>query len=239
MSRWAHCEMTNFELKSMQPPAAPQWQGEPSRGDITVMVTVQPVGWLGDWHENPKPQWIVPLSGRWFVEAMDGVRHEFGPGEFSFGGDQNCRAARGTARATSPARWATNPRCSWSSSSTTPPQRPRSRSRPEHGRPICSWTTTPSKRWIPASARLTLDNAPLEKLDEGFRLVGGAGLDGGLERVAVSGFAERPHDDLARRSSGADVWRQPSHFANGQARDRQGRLAELFAPNACDSAHRI
>jgi hypothetical protein len=91
LSRWAHCEMTKFELKSMQPPAAPQWQGEPSRGDITVMVTVQPVGWLGDWHENPKPQWIVPLSGRWFVEAMDGVRHEFGPGEFSFGADQNCR----------------------------------------------------------------------------------------------------------------------------------------------------
>jgi hypothetical protein len=64
VSRWARDEMTRFALKSMQPPAAPQWQGEPSRGDLTVMVTVQPVGWRGDWHENPKPQWIVPLSGR-------------------------------------------------------------------------------------------------------------------------------------------------------------------------------
>jgi hypothetical protein len=95
VSRWERCAMTRFALKSIQPPAAPQWQGEPSRGDISVMVMVLPVGWLGDWHENPKPQWIVPLSGRWFVEAMDGERREFGPGEFSFGGDQNCRARDG------------------------------------------------------------------------------------------------------------------------------------------------
>jgi hypothetical protein len=56
---------------------------------------VQPVGWIGEWHENPKPQWIIPLSGRWFVEAMDGTRVEMGPGELSFGGDQNCRARDG------------------------------------------------------------------------------------------------------------------------------------------------
>ena len=54
------------------------------------------MGWIGDWHENPKPQWIVPLSGRWFVETMDGMRVEMGPGEFSFGGDQNANEdARG------------------------------------------------------------------------------------------------------------------------------------------------
>ena len=79
----------------MQPPAAPQWQGETSRGDISVMVTVQPVGWEATGTKTPKPQWIVPLSGRWCVEAMDGERREFGPGEFSFGGDQNCRARDG------------------------------------------------------------------------------------------------------------------------------------------------
>jgi len=51
------------------------------RHDATVFVTVLPVGWIGDWHENPRPQWIIPLSGRWFVESMDGVRVEMGPGE--------------------------------------------------------------------------------------------------------------------------------------------------------------
>jgi hypothetical protein len=52
---------------------------------------MQPVGWVGDWHENPAPQWIIPISGRWWVEAMDGTRIEFGPGELSLGEDQGCR----------------------------------------------------------------------------------------------------------------------------------------------------
>ncbi len=95
VSRWARCVLRDFELISMKPPAAPQWQGERWGGDISVMVTVQPVGWVGEWHENPTPQWIAPLSGRWFVEAMDGERREFGPGEFSFGGDLGCVARDG------------------------------------------------------------------------------------------------------------------------------------------------
>jgi hypothetical protein len=95
ISRQTRCAMTEFELKSMQPPADPQWQGKPITGKMTTIVTVQPVGWIGAWHENPKPQWIVPLSGRWFVEAMDGTRVEMGPGEISFGGDQNCREVGG------------------------------------------------------------------------------------------------------------------------------------------------
>jgi hypothetical protein len=87
--------MTEFELKSIKPPADPQWQGERLSGKMTTLVTVLPVGWIGAWHENPKPQWIVPLSGRWFVESMDGVRVEMGSGELSFGGDQNCREIGG------------------------------------------------------------------------------------------------------------------------------------------------
>ncbi|HUB86078.1 MAG TPA: hypothetical protein VL971_10320 [Rhizomicrobium sp.] len=92
ISRLTRCAMDKFVLKSMKPPADPQWQGEKTSGAMAMMVTVQPVGWVGTWHENPKPQWIIPLSGRWFVEAMDGTRVEMGPGEISFGGDQNCKA---------------------------------------------------------------------------------------------------------------------------------------------------
>jgi hypothetical protein len=95
ISHQTQCALTQFELKSMQHPAAPQWQGDKTSGAMTVMVTVQPVGWVGIWHENPKPQWIIPLSGRWFVESMDGTRVEMGTGELSFGGDQNCRALEG------------------------------------------------------------------------------------------------------------------------------------------------
>ena len=89
ISRLSQCVMDRFHLESMQAPAAPQWQGSKVRGLMTTMVTVQPVGWVGTWHENPKPQWIIPLSGRWFVEAMDGSRVELGPGDLSFGGDQH------------------------------------------------------------------------------------------------------------------------------------------------------
>jgi hypothetical protein len=95
ISRQKQCAMIEFELRSMNAPADPQWQGTKTTGKMTVMVTVQPVGWVGVWHENPKPQWIVPLSGRWFVEAMDGTLVEMGPGEISFGGDQNCREVNG------------------------------------------------------------------------------------------------------------------------------------------------
>jgi quercetin dioxygenase-like cupin family protein len=95
VSHQTHCTMNEFEKAAIQPEAAPQWIGAKTRHDSTVLVTVLPAGWVGDWHENPRPQWIIPLSGRWFVEAMDGVRVEMGPGEISFGEDQNTRAIGG------------------------------------------------------------------------------------------------------------------------------------------------
>ncbi|MBZ9764314.1 cupin domain-containing protein [Mesorhizobium sp. CA8] len=95
ISHQSRCAMTEFDLESIKPPAEPQWQGWRASGRMTVLLTVLPVGWIGTWHENPKPQWIVPLSGRWFVESMDGARVEMGPGELSFGGDQNCRQTDG------------------------------------------------------------------------------------------------------------------------------------------------
>ena len=42
------------------------------RGEASLICSVQPVGWVGDWQENRAPQWIAPLSGRWFVESMNG-----------------------------------------------------------------------------------------------------------------------------------------------------------------------
>jgi hypothetical protein len=70
--------------------ADPQWNNAQARSEATVVFTVQPVGWVGEWHENPAPQWIVVLSGRWFIESMDGTRIEQGPGDFSLGEDQGC-----------------------------------------------------------------------------------------------------------------------------------------------------
>jgi hypothetical protein len=91
VSHQTRCEISAFKLQSISPGAAPSWINRQSTPGASVLVVYQPVGWVGEWHENPKPQWIIPLSGRWFVETMDGKRVEMGPGEFSFGGDQNTK----------------------------------------------------------------------------------------------------------------------------------------------------
>ncbi len=87
----SHCELSAFRLESMGGKAAAQWNDRLLTAASSVLFSVLPVGWVGDWHENPKPQWIVPLSGVWFVETTDGTRVEMGPGEISFGGDQRAR----------------------------------------------------------------------------------------------------------------------------------------------------
>lgn len=56
---------------------------------LTLCILFYQWGGMGEWHENPKPQWIVPPSGRWFVETMDSNRVEMSAGDISFGADQN------------------------------------------------------------------------------------------------------------------------------------------------------
>ena len=95
VSRQRQFELAEFKYAGINPDVAPQWNDkmEPTKAGVTF--TVLPVGWVGDWHENPKPQWIAILSGRWFVETMDGQRVEMGPGELMMGEDQNTRERDG------------------------------------------------------------------------------------------------------------------------------------------------
>jgi hypothetical protein len=83
--------LTQFQFKSIEPPAAPQWQDRLKIDSKSIVVMVLPVGWVGQWHENPKAQWIIPLSGHWFVQTMDGKRVVMGPGDVSLGEDQNTK----------------------------------------------------------------------------------------------------------------------------------------------------
>ncbi len=92
VSHQSRCQIQDFTLKSISPPASPQWLDNLKQVGGTITFTVLPVGWIGSWHENPKPQWIIPLSGCWFVETMDGQRVEMGAGEISFGEDQGTKA---------------------------------------------------------------------------------------------------------------------------------------------------
>lgn len=92
ISHQDRCELTDYRQESMGGDADLQWNNRLMSGDAEVLFATLPVGWVGEWHENPRPQWIVVLSGAWYVETMDGVRVEMELGELSFGGDQNTRA---------------------------------------------------------------------------------------------------------------------------------------------------
>jgi gluconolactonase len=68
-----------------------------------------------------------------------------------------------------------------------------------------------------------LPNAPLEKLGEGYRWLEGPVWFADQDCLLVSDI---PNDRILRwtESGGVSVFRQPSRFANGHTRDRQGRL---------------
>jgi hypothetical protein len=70
VSHQKRSELSDFEFQSISEGAAPSWIDRLNTPAANLVVLALPVGWVGEWHENPKPQWIVPLSGRWFVETM-------------------------------------------------------------------------------------------------------------------------------------------------------------------------
>lgn len=92
VSHQTYCKLTNFEQESMGGDAAPQWNNRLLNSSAKIVFAELPVGWVGEWHENPQPQWIIPLSGTWFVETMDGQRVEMGPGDVSLGADQHTQS---------------------------------------------------------------------------------------------------------------------------------------------------
>ena len=75
----------------------------------------------------------------------------------------------------------------------------------------------------PSFRALVLPNAPLETLGEGFGWLEGPVWFADLDCLLVS---DLPHDRILRwtTSSGISIFRQPSNFANGHTRDREGRL---------------
>jgi len=81
-------------------------------------------------------------------------------------------------------------------------------------------------------ARLVLANAPLERLASGFRWLEGLVWMGDWDCLL---FQDLPNDRtmMWRDETGVSVWRAPSQYANGQARDRQGRLVSCSHRRRC------
>jgi hypothetical protein len=91
ISRQTLCQLAPYRLGVLGPNDSPQWNLDLFEQGNSFL-TLLPVGWSADWHENHVPKWIFVLRGAWSVQSMDGQRQVFGPGDFSFGGDQGCIA---------------------------------------------------------------------------------------------------------------------------------------------------
>lgn len=95
VSRQEKRTLADFQEKSMGGSSGSQWNNELMKGAANIIFSELPADFDGDWHENPQPQWIVPLTGGWWVETMDGQRTEMRVGEFSFGADQGTNDEKG------------------------------------------------------------------------------------------------------------------------------------------------
>jgi len=79
--------LEGFARQVVSGDTAPIWM-RAFPGDVkAVWFNVLPVGWIGDWHPSPSLQWVIPLSGHWFIETQDGKRVEMGPGDIHWGAD--------------------------------------------------------------------------------------------------------------------------------------------------------
>lgn len=88
LSTIAQQQLEGFIQQSVSGDTTPIWMHRFPGIVKAVWFNILPVGWIGDWHPSPALQWVVPLSGRWFIETQDGVRVEMGPGDIHWGADK-------------------------------------------------------------------------------------------------------------------------------------------------------
>ena len=84
----------------------------------------------------------------------------------------------------------------------------------------------------PIFDQYVLPNAPLEELAGGFRWLEGLVWMGDANCLL---FEDLPRNRTMRyiENAGVSVYREPSHYANGQCRDRQGRLITCSHRDRC------
>lgn len=81
------CQTPDLTMQRTIGNSPPVWASEPVDDPVSRAVWVLPPGWRGGWHTNPQRQWVVVLSGTWWVETQDGVRTTMGPGDAHLGDD--------------------------------------------------------------------------------------------------------------------------------------------------------
>lgn len=87
VSHQSLCKLDSLSLQNFSVSGAPEWVSTDDMKTSRYVFNIMPVGWKGNWHKSPQPQWVIPTEGKWYIESMDNHRVEFGPGELSFGYD--------------------------------------------------------------------------------------------------------------------------------------------------------
>lgn len=95
VSRQEQRTLEGFTSESMGGDSGNQWNNRLFKGATQIIFSELPADFDGDWHENPHPQWIIPISGGWWVETMDGQRVELREGDLAFGADQGTTDGKG------------------------------------------------------------------------------------------------------------------------------------------------
>jgi len=81
LSHLTSCEMTGFTQQ-----AANQQLQIKQPGAANIIFAYNP---KGEWHENPRVQWVVPLKGTFIIKAQDGTQVTLEPGDLYLGEDLN------------------------------------------------------------------------------------------------------------------------------------------------------
>ncbi|MBN3724621.1 hypothetical protein [Burkholderia sp. Ac-20379] len=88
----SRCVLKGLKLHGFAPPAAPYYMGYAPEDIQSIVYSVLPKGWYGDWHHAPGPQWVIDLSGQWEIRTADGSVLRQGPGQIQFNSDQGAHA---------------------------------------------------------------------------------------------------------------------------------------------------
>jgi hypothetical protein len=77
------CRMHGFDLKAYS--SKPQFTRSDFGGEVSKLVfTELAVGLEQELHTCPQVQFVVTLSGSWYVKTSDGTKHVFKPGDVLF-----------------------------------------------------------------------------------------------------------------------------------------------------------
>ncbi|EHH66975.1 cupin domain-containing protein [Gluconobacter morbifer] len=83
------CRLSTFHEGTITPTADKVMFSTAHVGQASEQIRVQPPHWKGGWNRSRHVEWVVPLWGTYFVQAMDGTSVELNAGDILLSEDLN------------------------------------------------------------------------------------------------------------------------------------------------------